>query len=176
MDERKILNRILELREKQEKSTKFVGSLTTELIRKELLRQGLNVSNRDVFIEGISNELDLLILKPDSKPKENLLYNPNDVLYCLEIKFRGSYTENGINRIKNTFDKVKNINDKIKCIFLTISENRKYKYRITKEKLGNKHECFELFTRDTTLEKALKSKTLKLTGDWDKFLESLKTH
>jgi len=176
MDEWKILNRILELREKQEKSTKFVGSLTTELIRKELLRQGLNVSNRDVFIEGISNEFDLLILKPDSKPKENLLYNPNDVLYCLEIKFRGSYAENGINQIKNTFDKVKNINDKIKCIYLTISENRKYKYRITKEKLGNKYECFELFTRDTTLEKALKSKILKLTGDWDKFLESFKTH
>lgn len=176
MDEWKILNRILELREKQEKSTKFVGSLTTELIRKELLRQGLNVSNRDIFIEGISNEFDLLILKPDSKPKENLLYNPNDVLYCLEIKFRGSYAENGINKIKNTFDKVKNINDKIKCIYLTISESRKYRYRITKEKLGNEYECFELFTRDTTLEKALKSKTLKLTGDWDKFLESFKTH
>ena len=152
MDERKVLNRILELREKLEKSTKFVGSLTTELIRKELLKQGLNVSNRDVFIEGISNEFDLLILKPDSKPKENLLYNPNDVLSCLEIKFRGSYGENAINKIKNTFDKVKNINDKIKCIYLTISENRKYIYRITKEKLGNKYECFELFTRDTNLE------------------------
>ena len=176
MDEWKILNRILELREKQEKSNKFVGSLTTELIRKELLRQGLNVSNRDVFIEGISNEFDLLILKSDSTLKENLLYNPKDVLFCLEIKFRGSYAENGINKINNTFDKVKNVNNKIKCIYLTISENRKYKYRITKEKLGNKYECFELFTRDTALEKALKSKTLKLTGDWDKFLVSLKTH
>ncbi len=175
MNEWKILNSILELREKQEKSTKFVGSLTTELIRKELLRQGLNVSNRDVFIEGISNEFDLLILKPDSKPKENLLYNPNDVLYCLEIKFRGTYAEKGINTIKNTFDKVKNINDKVKCIYLTISENKKYKYRITKEKLGNKYECFELFTRDTSLEKALKNKILKVTRDWDKFLESLKT-
>ncbi|KKK98873.1 hypothetical protein LCGC14_2638410 [marine sediment metagenome] len=176
MDERKILDRILELREKQEKSTKFVGSLTTELIRKELLRQGLNVSNRDVFIERISNEFDLLILKPDSKPKENLLYNPRDVLFCLEIKFRGSYAQKGINQIKNTFDKVKNINDKIKCIYLTISESRKYKYRITKERIGNEHECFELFTRDTPLEKALESNTLKLTGDWNKFLESLKTH
>ena len=50
-----------------------MGSLTTELIRKELLKQGLNVSNRDVFIEGISNEFDLLILKPDSKPKDGFL-------------------------------------------------------------------------------------------------------
>ena len=128
-----------------------------------------------VFIEGISSEFDLLILKPDTKPEENILYTPNDVLYCLEIKFRGSYSEKTIHQIKNIFDKVKKVNDTIKCIYLTVSESRKYKYRITKQRLGNEYECFELFTRDMSLEKALGNKTLEVTGDWDKFLEMINT-
>ena len=169
-----ILNKIFHLKESQKKSRKFIGALTIELIRTELLKCGFNVSNRDVFIRGISNELDLLILKPNVKPIENLLYLPNDILFCFEIKYRGSYGEKAVNDIKNNFDKIKNINDKIECIYLTISESRKYRYRVTPEKLGNKYECFELFTRDMELERALKNKKLKASGDWDKLLEKLK--
>ena len=174
MDEWQILNRILDLRKRQEKSKKFIGALTMEIVRNELITRGLIVSNRNVFIEGISNELDLLILRPNSTHKENLLYNPEDVLYCLEIKFRGIYNKSGIETITNIFNKINEINDKIKCTYLTISERSKRKNRITKEKLGNKYECFELFTRNTTLERALKNNTLKATGDWENFLEMVK--
>jgi len=35
--------------------------VTTELIRKELIKNGLNLSNRNIFIEGVPNEFDLFI-------------------------------------------------------------------------------------------------------------------
>ncbi len=66
-----MLNKILELKKIQGKSRKFIGALTTELIRTELLKQRFNVSNSNVFFEGIPNELDFF-----------------------EIKFRGAYGKN----------------------------------------------------------------------------------
>ena len=84
-----ILHRIWDMRKKT-KCHKFVGALTIELLRKELVKLGFNVSNRDVFIEGISYELDLLVVKSGKQPKENIAYCPDDVLAVLEIKFRES--------------------------------------------------------------------------------------
>ena len=166
-----ILNKILELRKIQGKAKKFVGALTTELIRTELLKHRFNVSNRDVFIEGIPNELDLLIVKADKNPKENILYSPDDILVVFEIKFRGTYGENQRNSIKKIFDNIKRKNKNIECFYITISENIKYRHRVISENLG--YDCFELLTRESGLETALKKKLLKTTGDWDKLLNRL---
>ena len=166
-----MLNKILELRKIQGRSRKFIGALTTELIRTELLKHGFNVSNRDVFIEGIPNELDLLIVKADKNPKENLLYSLDDILVVFEIKFRGTYRENQKNSIKRIFDNGKRKNENIECFYITISENIKYRHRVTSENLG--YDCFELLTRESGLETALKKKLLKTTGDWDRLLNRL---
>lgn len=45
-----LLNNILRLREKT-KSTQFVGAETIELLKDELAKLNLNVSNIDVFVE-----------------------------------------------------------------------------------------------------------------------------
>lgn len=169
--ERRILNKIMGMRQTT-KSTKFVGALTTELFRKEFVKLGLSVSNRDIFIEGIPNELDLLIAKTGKNPEENLVYTSSDVLAVLEIKFRGSYGKSSLERIKKVFDAVKKANKRIEYLFVSVSENKNYKYRATKEGLGC--DCFELFTRSTNLESALRKKQLKPTGDWQRLVTRLR--
>ena len=131
--EREILDIILSLRQ-QTRCTKFVGAITMEVLRNEFLNFNFNISNRDVFISGIPNEIDFLIAKKDSIPVENIVYNPDDVLAVFEIKFRGSYGKEAVSRIKRIFDSIKDLNEKIECYYISVSENSKYKYRITKEK------------------------------------------
>jgi len=108
-----MLNKILELRKIQGKSREFIGALTTELIRTELLKQRFNVSNSDVFIEGIPNELDLLIVQAGKNLKEKIFYSPDDILVVFEIKFRGAYGEKQKNSIKEIFDNIKRKNENI---------------------------------------------------------------
>lgn len=170
MDELALLNYIWDLRGKTN-CTKLVGALTIELLRKELSDLGLSVSSRDVFIEGVPYEIDLLITKKEVIGEANTVYHPSDVLAVLEIKFRGSYGTESNNHVKAVFDSVRAINTNIQCLYVALSENRKYKHRATSENLG--YECFELLTRDTNLESALKKQTLKATGDFLKLLTTL---
>ncbi len=165
-----LLKNVLQFRQKT-KCTKFVGAITIELLRKEFINLGLNASNRDVFIEGVPNELDLLIAKKDVSPQENLVYRPADVFAVLEVKFRGSYGGLSITKIKNVFDSIKEVNQRIDCLYVSVSENRRYKYRATRENLG--YACYELLTRDTNLEKALKNNRIEPTGDWQKLTKRL---
>lgn len=169
--EPKLLNTIMKFRDEM-KATKFIGALTIELLRKEFIKKGLNVSNRDVFIKGVPYELDLIILKKRKKAQENLLYKPEQVLAVLEIKFRGVYSKEGVENIKKVFDSIKGVNKEIKCIYLTISENTNYKYYSEEQKLGDF--SFFLLERKTNLESAIKKGKLHITGDWDKLIKVLK--
>jgi len=166
-----IFNKIWNMRKKT-KCTKFVGALTIEVLRKELTKLGFNVSNRDVFVEGVLNELDLLIVKAGKQPEENILHRSDDVLAVLEIKFRGSYGKASFNKIREVFDSVKRANNRIECFYISVSENKNYKYRVTRENLG--YDCFELLTRETNLESALKRNRITPTGDWNKLLSKLR--
>lgn len=170
MDELALLNYILDLKKKTN-CTKLVGALTIELLRTELSDSGLSVSGRDVFIESVPYEVDLLITKKGAIGEANTVYHPNDVLAVLEIKFRGSYGNESNNHVKTVFDSVRDVNVNIQCFYVALSENQRYKHRATSENLG--YECFELLTRDTNLESALKKKTLKATGDFPKLLKTL---
>lgn len=160
----------MDLRQKN-RCTKFVGAITVEILRKEFIKLGLNPSNRDVFIEDVPNELDLLITKHGIIPEENLIYRPDDVLVVLEVKFRGSYGSSSIADIKNVFDSIRGINQKIDCLYVSVSENRHYKYRATLSILG--YDCYELLTRDTNLESELEKNRISPTGDWLKLAERL---
>ena len=168
--ELKLLNKVMKFREEM-RATKFIGALTIELLRKELIKEGFNISNRDVFIRGIPYELDLIILKKGEKAQENLLYDPNQVLAVLEIKFRGIYSKKGVENIRRVFDSIKKINKEIKCIYLTISENTNYKYYPDEQKLGDF--SFLLLERKTNLERAIEKGRLHITGDWDKLVKIL---
>jgi hypothetical protein len=174
----KLLNKIMKFRNEmrtttKKKVTKFVGALTLELLRKELIKEGFNVSNRDVFIKGVPYEVDLIVAKKGAKPQEKLLYSPEQVIAVLEIKFSGIYTKSEIESIKRVFDWIKKVNEEIKCIYLTISENTKFKY-YKDEKNLIRNSSFFLLSRETDLEKAIKENKLSITGDWDKLINLLK--
>ncbi len=166
-----ILDRILDLRAKT-KCTKFVGAITTEILRKELIKEGLNISNRDVFIEGLPHELDLLVLKKGAKPIENLFYTSEQVLAVLEIKFRGAYSKSAIEHVKETFDFVKKINKRIKCLYIMFSENTRCRHFKLEKKLGDR--SFLLLRRKTSLENAMKKGEIYPTGDWSRLIIFLK--
>ena len=150
---------------------KFIGALTSELLRKEFIKIGFNVSSRDVFIEGVPYELDLIILKKRKKAQENLLYRPEEFVAVLEIKFRGIYSKEGIEHIKKVFGSIKGVSKEIKCIYLTVSENTNYKYYPDEQKLGDF--SFLLLERKTNLERAIERGELYVTGDWDKLIKIL---
>jgi len=166
---KEILNKIKKLTSLV-KSNKFLGAMTIEVVRKFLKKEGFKVSERNSFIKGVPNEIDLLILKKDSKPLFNSHYEPKDVLFVFEIKFRGSYGESDKRHVREMFDNVKKVNSEIRCIYLAISENRKYKHRATDRNINGK--VFELLKRDTSLEFAIKKGTLR-SGDWKKLIDYL---
>ena len=70
------------------KCDKYVGAVTVEAIRRALKRHGIETSSRDVFIRGVPIEVDLLIARRPSGPKDELLYRPQDVAAAFEIKTR----------------------------------------------------------------------------------------
>ncbi len=156
------------------KSNKFLGSMTIEVIKKFLKGEGFDVSERDCFIQGVSNEIDLLIFKKDTTPIFNSYYKPEDVLCVFEIKSRGLYGESDINHIKTMFENVRKVNPKIKCVYLTVYENQKYKYKATKENING--EVFELFKPPTSMDSALKKEIFfsSASGDWNKLIDFLK--
>lgn len=148
---------------------KLTGSATCQAIRKHLRNKAFNISQRDVYIKGIPNEIDLLLLK-DYVNEKMLVYDPKDVLAVFEIKFSGSYGEDSIENTKKLGEKIKGLNKNIRCLYVTLLETKTYKYRITKENTG--FNIFEIFYKKGNLG----SKNFKTfnTGDWDRLLNYLK--
>lgn len=150
--------------------TKFIGALTVEVLRENLVKEGLGVSDRDVFIKGVPNEIDLMILKNKEKPEHRLIYNPSQVAAVLEIKFSGIFNKEEIPRIQEFFSSVRKVNENIKCIYLVVSENTNFKYFPEEKKLGDY--SFLLFERETSnLEEEFENGEIKATNDWSKLLK-----
>ncbi|MBI4187299.1 MAG: hypothetical protein HY530_07355 [Chloroflexi bacterium] len=118
------------------KSKKFVGALTVEVLKNALREQNIPVSPRDVFIKGVSVEIDLLIPKRGSSPKYGLLYEPEDVLAALEVKELGSWGEQTLNQIRRNFELIHQIKSDIYCTYVTLTERKPFKWAITTENLG----------------------------------------
>lgn len=115
---------------------KFSGAITTEVIRQHLMNHNFSVSNRDVFIHGIKNEVDLLIAKPSAKPKYGILYEPKDVLAVLEIKKLGSFGQKTIVTVQNLFNSIKEIAPHALCCYLTVLERHNFRQSVNPENLG----------------------------------------
>ena len=172
MKEKEIFDKIEGLRQPI-KINKFLGAMTIEVIRQYLEKEGFKVSERDSFIEGVPNEIDLLILKKEVKPIFNSYYKHNDILAVLEIKFTGLFGNKDIVHISKMFESVKKMNNKIKCIYLTIYENQKYKYKATNENING--EVFELFKPNTDRVSAMKKGIFydSINGDWERLVNLL---
>jgi len=173
MIEKEIFDKISNLRQPI-KCNKFLGAITIEVIKKFLKKEGFNVSERDSFIKGVPNEIDLMILKENVTPIFSSYYNPEDILAIFEIKFRGSFGASDIEHIKKMFENVRGVNPKIECIYLTIYENQRYKHRINKTNVYG--EIFELFKPSTNMNSAIKKGVFydSASGDWEKLVKYIK--
>jgi hypothetical protein len=169
MTEHEILN-IINKSKKEfgPKCSKFTGALTVELIRKAFKEEGIPVSDRDVFIKGIPVEHDLIVPHSSSRPKNRILYDNKDVRIVLEIKSRGIFGETAINNIRNNFEKIKRLNNKIKCIYVTISDRKTYKWKATKHNINSP--AYTLFWHKGPEE----NMHFESTGDWARLIIDIK--
>jgi hypothetical protein len=148
---------------------KYSGALTIEVIKRELENQGIRTSPRDVFINGLNQEIDLIIPREEVKPEHGLLYQPQDVLVVFEIKKRGT-VGNAIETIRNTFNKVRALSPKIYCAYVTLSERKSFQQKVTTADLGPHASAFTL----TWYSGSGKNSTPTSTCDWDKLIEKLR--
>jgi hypothetical protein len=149
--------------------------MTIEVIKEALEKEGFNVSERDSFIKGVTNEIDLMIIKKNAKPIFKSYYDPQDVLAVFELKFRGTFGESDIKHIKEMFSHVRNVNPQIKCIYLTIYENQKYKNKATNENIIG--EVFELFKPFHSINTAINKGVFypSASGDWARLIRYLRS-
>lgn len=159
-DLREEIDRICVEAYQNEKCNKFRGALTVELIRNSLHDMHMPVSARDVFIRAIPLEIDLLILKRGAVPDFNLLYRPGDVAAALEVKYRGPFGERAFSGTKANFERIGRIGSHIECIYVTVRENRGYKWAINSQNLG--FPAFTLFLDQAS--------DCTPTGEWQKLI------
>jgi len=148
-------------------SRKFSGTVTTELIRQALLDSGIPVSSRDVFIRGLPLEIDLLILSKGAKPRFEVLYEPSDVLACLEVKNAGSFGESTIQGTKTAFARARAVIPDAQCFYVSLRERSGFRGAVTDENVAAR--AFTLF------EYSGSGKCYRLwpTGDWPKLQQVL---
>ena len=144
---------------------KFSGALTVELIRQRLKKIGIPVSPRDVFIKGVPIEIDLLIPKPGARPGHNIIYEPEDVVAVLEIKYRGAFSREARDATRDNFRKIKRHNERIQCIYLAVTETRGYKWAVYQKDLG--FPAYTLNWWSNTTKKHTQSR------GWDKLVDRL---
>lgn len=145
---------------------KFTGALAVEVIRRQLLMRRISVSRHNVFIKGVTREIDLLIPKPQSSPKYDLLYEPEDVLIVLEIKNIGVFGETTLNAIRNHFHEIYEANRAIHCLYLTVTERKGYKWAASEENLGYPVYTLSWYSRTA-------DRPGEFTGAWDKLLSDV---
>lgn len=116
--------------------TKFTGAATVEALRRHLTQNGIPVSSRDVFIKGITVEIDLLVPKLGATSELDLVYKPHDVAALLEVKYSGIYGRDVVPNLRATFDKITDEYQHIQCAYVTMMEQRGFKYAATREILG----------------------------------------
>jgi hypothetical protein len=151
------------------KCKKFAGALTVELLKELLERNGIPTSARDVYIENVPVEIDLLIPKAGAVARHGLLYRTEDVLVALEVKNSGSFGEDTIEKAGKAFGLIRAASPRIQCAYVTLHERRGYKHEVTEENL--KHPAFTLFWYEGSAEQ---NRHYEPSGDFAKLLKSLR--
>jgi hypothetical protein len=117
-------------------SKKFTGALVVESLRRAFEERGIRTSRPNVYLKGLSFEVDLIIPRRGAHVEFEILYSAADVLAVLEIKTSGLFSKEDSSRINSLFRAVQLINPSIFCAYVTLSERQSYKYKATEEKLG----------------------------------------
>jgi hypothetical protein len=169
MDEHELLSRITAAKaEFGVKCKKYAGAVTAELLKEALQRHGIPTSARDVFIEAIPVEIDLLILKPGTVPRHGILYRAEDVLAVLEVKNSGAFGKDAIEQAAKTFGLICALSPHTYCAYVTLTERRGYKHAVTEDNL--KYPAYTLFWYTGS---SAENSSCDASGDFARLLKSL---
>jgi hypothetical protein len=145
------------------KCGKFAGAATVEIVKKVLADEGLPASVRDVFIQGLPVEWDLVVPRPSAQPSLNgLLYKPADVACALEIKLSGLHGKEDAPRIAYNFERAKALG--VSCAYVTFGERKSYRHKASEENLSFPSFTITWHTANTQTD----------TGDWGRLLTFLR--
>lgn len=159
---------------------KFKGDVVCRIVKEYIRRHispDLKVVGPSVYLEGVPNEFDLLIVDALAKPKKlTASFEPASVHYALEVKKGGVYGPDQPKRISSIFDLVTSKHPHIKCAYLTAEEVHTIKkplaknfFQISKDELNSHgHGFFAL--RD------LRGNKQPIPRQWKKFLDFIDAH
>ncbi len=147
---------------------KYAGALTIELIRRALMKIGIRVSRRDVFIQGVPLEIDFLVPGPHARLSNGLVYRPEDVLAIVEVKNAGSFGKPTIETIRQNFTVIRKANRRIRCCYLTVAERRGFRWAVTSRNSGGN--AYTMFWHHGSG----KNLAYDPSGDWDRFVADMR--
>jgi hypothetical protein len=148
--------------------TRLTCALAVEVVRKHLLQEGFPVSERDVFIRGLTPEIDLLLPSKSAKAEHNLVYEPKDVRAVLEIKYSGVYNQQVIPRLQECFDTIKSKCPDAYFACVVIHEREGFRYAAKTEDLGYPVYTLHWWSGDR--------KNARDTGEWETLIKDLRGH
>jgi hypothetical protein len=149
------------------RSKKFAGAVTVRVIAEALRRCGIRCSTPNVFIRTVPNEIDLVLAPPAITPWHGILYEPHDVLAALEVKKLGSFGPATIAKVREDFRAVRRANRTVRCVYVTITERKGFRYAVTAKNIGAK--AYTLLWHKGSGSKL----TYEPTGDWGRLVTNL---
>lgn len=144
---------------------KVTGAIAVQVLRQHLDRNGVSVSDHDVFIKGIPIELDLVVPRREAELECGILYRPQDVAAVLEVKYSGIYSKESLAAIKKNFDYIREKHQHICCTCVVVLERESFPNKATEANLG--HPVHTLHWWSGRRENA------KQTGEWETLLTRL---
>ena len=112
---------------------KFLGDVSCKAIQLYLNqiinKTGLEVVGPNVYINGIPNEIDLLIVKLSSKPIYlTSMYQEEDIISAMEVKTNAKSDDKTVREQLKIFDRIKAFHSRIDCLYVAIyGSNNAYK-------------------------------------------------
>lgn len=142
------------------RSKKFSGAVVVEILRQVIESTGLTCSRPNSFICDVPIEVDLLIVSAQANPVLNLLYDPKEVIACLEVKKSGLIAE-AASKVGSDFSRIATYCPQAKTFYVSLSEDQK---KVTE--IRNSDQNYIFFKRG-------KNGKLSSTGDFDRFVTML---
>jgi len=140
-------------------SKKFSGAVVTELLRNVCQEAGLTTSKPNSFIVDVPIEVDLLIVSYTPDPYLDLIYRPEEVIACFEVKKSGLIADSRT-KVNSDFHRIQTYCPNAKLFYVSLSEDQN---RI--QSLERSDKSFVFFKRH-------KGK-YSSTGDYNRFLQML---
>jgi hypothetical protein len=143
--------------------TKLSGAATTDALRLGLRTHGIRTSERDVYVKGMSTEIDLIVPRMACDTCGRTVYDAAEVLVAFEVKKRGISDKGGLTKIRCDFSAYSAACGGAKCMYVTLTETP-WTGRATFENLG--HPAYTLFFEKGSGRKL----RFDSTGDWERLL------